>query len=166
VRPAPALTPALTLALTLATPAAWTRRRHGTGARMLPLVKKLEHWITLVLIGMLAVVVLLATVELGITIARDIVAPPVLFPGIDKLLDIFGKMLLVLIGIELIETMRSFAGDGIVRVSVVLTVAMIALCRKIIVLEVDHVQSSALFGIATLMVGLSVAHFAFVRGRA
>jgi uncharacterized membrane protein (DUF373 family) len=133
---------------------------------MLPLVKKLEHWITLVLIGMLAVVVLLATVELGVTIARDIASPPVLFPGIDKLLDIFGKMLLVLIGIELIETMRSFAGDGIVRLSVVLTVAMIALCRKIIVLEVDHVPSSALFGIAALMIGLSVAHHAFVHGRA
>ena len=136
------------------------------GVLMLDLVKKLEHWVTLALIAMLAVVVVLATVELGVTLVRDIVAPPVLFPGIDKLLDVFGRVLLVLIGIELLETMRSFAGDGLVRVEVVLTVAMIALCRKIIVLEVDHVSSVAIFGIAALVAALSFAYRVFVRLRA
>jgi uncharacterized membrane protein (DUF373 family) len=132
---------------------------------MLEVVRKLEQWITVALIVMLAVVVLLATIELGHAIVVDVTTPPVLFPGIDKLLDVFGKLLLVLIGIELIETMRSFAREGVVRVEVVLTVAIIALARKIIVLEPGHVESLYLLGMAALLAALSFAYRAFVRER-
>jgi uncharacterized membrane protein (DUF373 family) len=132
---------------------------------MLDLVKKLEHWITLVLVGMLAVVVLLATVELGVTIFKDIVTPPLLFPGIDRLLDIFGRLLLVLIGIELLETIRAFAAKGIVRVEIVLTVAIIALCRKVILIEIGRVTSAEMAGLAMLLAALGLLYWALGRGR-
>ena len=132
---------------------------------MIHLAKRLEHALTLALIGMLAVVVLLATLELGVTIARDIATPPILFPGIDRLLDLFGKFLLVLIGIELLETIRAFADKGIVRTEIVLTVALIALARKIIVLEPDHVSATAMLGIAALIAAVSLAYRVFVHSR-
>lgn len=135
------------------------------GPGVLDLVKKLEHLVTMVLIGMLAVVVLLATVELGWTIVKDVTAPPVLFPGIEKLLELFGKFLLVLIGIELLETMRAYATAHVVRVDVVLTVAIIALARKIVVLEPDHVSSLTMLGIAALVAAISGAYHVFVRTR-
>jgi uncharacterized membrane protein (DUF373 family) len=133
---------------------------------MLDWVKKLEHVVTLVLVVLLCAIVVLATVEVAVTTVQDIVAPPVLFPGIDKLLDLFGRVLLVVIGLELIETMRAFAAEGVVRVEVVLTVAMIALARRIIVLEPGHASPSMLFALAGLLVALSVAYVAFVRRRA
>jgi len=129
-------------------------------------IKKVEHWVTLALVGMLAVVVVLATVELGHTLVVDIVSPPVLFPGIDKLLDIFGKVLLVLIGIELLETMRIFADRGTVRVEVVLAVAMIAIARKIILVEIGHVSSLDMLGVAALLAALAFAYRPFLRERA
>lgn len=131
---------------------------------MLAVVKKIELWVTLALIVMLGVIVVLATVELGVTIVRDVMTPPVLFPGIDRLLDVFSRFLLVLIGIELVETMRVFAGGGAVRVEVVLTVAMIALARKIIVLEIAHVESLSMIGLAALLAALSFAYKVFVHG--
>jgi uncharacterized membrane protein (DUF373 family) len=141
-------------------------RRAAGGPGVLDLIKKLEHWTTLVLIAMLAVVVLLATAELGFTLVRDITAPPVMFPGIERLLELFGRFLLVLIGIELLETMRAFATEHTVRVEVVISVAIIALARKIVVLEPEHVSSTAMFGIAALVAAISLAHLVFVRGRA
>jgi uncharacterized membrane protein (DUF373 family) len=132
---------------------------------MLDLVKKLERWITLVLVGMLAVVVVLATVELGVTIFKDIVSPPVLFPGIERLLDIFGKLLLVLIGIELLETMRAFAARGVVRVEIVLMVAIIALCRKVILIEIGRVTSAEMAGLSSLLAALALLYWALGRGR-
>jgi uncharacterized membrane protein (DUF373 family) len=128
-------------------------------------VKKLEHWVTLALVLMLAIVVVLSTVELAWTIAKDIAAQPVFFPGIDALLDIFGKFLLVLIGIELLETMRAFANDGTMRAEVVLTAAMIAIARKIIVLEAGHVPALTILGLAALLVAVSFAYQVYVRGR-
>ena len=133
---------------------------------MLDLLKKLEHWVSLVLIAMLAVVVVLATIGLGVTVAHDIASAPLFFPGVSKLLEVFGQFLLVVIGIELLETMRAFASEGVVRVEVVLTVAMIALARKIIVLELAEVSSVALLGVAALVAALSLAYQVFVKGRA
>jgi uncharacterized membrane protein (DUF373 family) len=130
---------------------------------MLDVVKNIERWVTLVLVGMLVVVVVLATVELGHTLLVDIMTPPVLFPGIDKLLAIFGKTLLVVIGLELIETLRAFAADRTVRVEVVLTVAVIALTRKIIVLEVGHVSSLDMLGLAALLASLALAYRVYIR---
>jgi uncharacterized membrane protein (DUF373 family) len=130
---------------------------------MLDVVKKLERWVTLALIVMLGVVVLLATVELGVTIVRDVATPPVLFPGIDRLLDLFSRFLLVLIGIELVETMRTFAHGGAVRVEVVITVAMIALARKVIVLEIAHVSGLSMIGLAAVLAALSFAYRVVVR---
>jgi uncharacterized membrane protein (DUF373 family) len=132
---------------------------------MLGLVQQFEHWITLIVIAMLAVIVALATIELGVTLARDIVAPPILFPGIDRLLDIFGRVLLVVIGIELLETLRSFAKKGVVRAEVVLTVALIAVARKVILLEPAHEPALTLFGVAALVLAVSIAYRMFVLGR-
>ena len=132
-------------------------------AGMLDLVKKLEHGVTLVLIVLLGVIVALATLEVGITIARDVVSPPVLFPGIDRLLDMFGKVLLVVLGIELLETLRAFAAEGRVRAEIVLTVAVIALARKVILLEPEHASAFVLFGDAALLAALAVAYRFFAR---
>jgi uncharacterized membrane protein (DUF373 family) len=130
---------------------------------MLGLVRKLEHVVTLVLIGMLAIIVVLATVELGVGMVKDIAAPPVLFPGIDKLLDLFGRVLLVVIGLELVETLRAFASRGRVRVEVVLSVAVIALARKVIILEPGQASSVALFAVAALIAALALAYRVFGR---
>jgi uncharacterized membrane protein (DUF373 family) len=129
----------------------------------LELVKKLERAVTLAVIVMLCIVVVLSTIELGFFLAKDIFAPPIFFPGIDQLLDIFGRVLLVLIGIELTESMRAFAAEGAVRAEVVLRVAMIAVARKIIILEPGQVSGFLLLAVAALLVGLSVAYRVFVR---
>jgi uncharacterized membrane protein (DUF373 family) len=130
---------------------------------MLSLVKKLERAVTLVLIGILCAIVVLATIELAVSFAKDLMTPPIMFPGIDKLLDLFGQVLLVVIGIELVETMRAFVSEGVVHVEVVLTVAIIALARKVIILEPGHVSGSVLSAIAALLVGLAVVYWAVVR---
>jgi uncharacterized membrane protein (DUF373 family) len=132
---------------------------------MIEVMKRIEHAVTVALIAMLCAVTVLATVELGWTLARDIASPPVLFPGIDKLLDVFGKVLLVLIGIELLETMRAFVTRGVVRAEVVLTVAMIAMARKIIIIELDHVSATSMFGVAALVASLSLAYRVLGRSR-
>ena len=52
----------------------------------------------------MAVVLLLSTVELAWVIIKDIITPPILIVDIDELLEIFGLFMLVLIGIELLDT--------------------------------------------------------------
>ena len=128
---------------------------------MLELLKKFEKAITVTLVVMMAVVVLLATIELGWIIIKDVITPPVLLLEINELLDIFGLFLLVLIGVELLETIKAYLKENVVHFEVVLTVAMIAIARKVITLDVKELPSMTLVGIAAIIVALAAAKYFF-----
>ena len=128
---------------------------------MLDLLKKFEKMVTVTLVVLMAVVVLLATIELGWIIVQDIITPPVFLLEISELLDIFGLFLLVLIGVELLETIKAYLKENVVHFEVVLTVAMIAIARKVITLDVKELPSMTLLGIAAIIVALAAAKYFF-----
>ena len=74
---------------------------------MTEILKKFERIVVLVLIGLMMVVVTLATIELGWIIIKDIITPPIILLEIEELLEIFGFFLLVLIGVELLPNFSS-----------------------------------------------------------
>jgi uncharacterized membrane protein (DUF373 family) len=126
---------------------------------MLSLIKKFERIIVTTLIVMMAVTILLATVELGWLIIKDIITPPIILLEIDELLDIFGLFLLVLLGIELASTLKTYLTEKEIHVEVVFTVALIAIGRKVIILDVKEISSLSLLGIAAIIISLSVGYF-------
>ena len=128
---------------------------------MLDMLKKFEKAVTTTLVVLMAIVVLLATVELGWIIVQDIITPPVFLLEISELLDIFGLFLLVLIGVELLETIKAYLKENVVHFEVVLTVAMIAIARKVITLDVKELPSMTLVGIAAIIVALAAAKYFF-----
>lgn len=126
---------------------------------MTKLLHKFEHGVTVVLAAMMMIVVVLAVLELGWIVVNDVVSPPVVFLEIDELIEIFGAFFLVLIGIELLETIKAYRTDGIVRVEVVILVAIIALARKVIVFDsARDGPMMALIGIAAALVALAIAY--------
>ena len=111
------------------------------------------------LILMMVVVVLISTAELGWIIAKDILAEPRFFIEIDQLLEIFGFFLLILIGVELLESMKAYLANKVVHSEIVLEVALIAISRKVIILKIDEYQSITILGIAALIIAISVSYF-------
>lgn len=126
-------------------------------------LKKFEHVIVLSLITMMIVVVVLATIELGWIIIRDILTHPIILLEIDELLEIFGFFLLVLIGIELLETIKAYLVTNVIHVEIVLEVALIAIARKVIILDIDKYESLTLVGIAALISAVALAFFVIKR---
>jgi uncharacterized membrane protein (DUF373 family) len=122
-------------------------------------LRNFEKFITVSLIIMMAVVILLATVELGWIIIKDIITPPIFLLDINELLDIFGLFLLILIGIELVETIKTYLSERVIRVEVVIIVALIAISRKVIILDVKELSSLTLIGIAAIIIALSAGYY-------
>jgi uncharacterized membrane protein (DUF373 family) len=108
--------------------------------------------------------VFLSTLELGWILIRDIVTPPVVLLDINELLDVFGFFLLVLIGIELLETIKTYFVEHVIHAEVVIEVAMIAIARKVIILDVKELPSLTLLGIAAIIITLAVAYWVVKRG--
>ena len=118
-----------------------------------------ERCVVISLIAMMVVVVVLSTIELGYLIIKDLITPPYAMFEIDELLDVFGFFLLILIGVELLETIKAYLADHVVHVEIVLEVALIAVARKVIILDVKEHSSLTLLAIAALIVALAVAYY-------
>jgi uncharacterized membrane protein (DUF373 family) len=126
---------------------------------MLLLLKKFERIIVSTLLVMMALTILLATIELAWLIIKDVITPPIILLEINELLDIFGLFLLVLLGIELIFTLKTYLIENAIHIEVVFAVALIAIGRKVIILDIKEISSLSLLGIAAIIIALSVGYF-------
>ena len=120
---------------------------------------KVQKLNVVVLAGILVVVVILSTIHLGVLVGEEIMTPPRFLIRVQGLLEIFGYFLLVLIGAELIETLKAYLKKDVIHVRVVLEVALIAMARKVIIEEPNTVPSLTLFGIAALILALGIASY-------
>ncbi|TKB28322.1 phosphate-starvation-inducible E-like protein [Desulfopila sp. IMCC35006] len=131
---------------------------------MIDFLKKFERIVTAALVVLLAVVIVLALIDLVWLLIRDILKPPLFILDIGDLLEIFGLFLLVLIGLELLETIKAYYVEGRVELRVIFAVALIALGRKIIILEPEKYCGLTLIGIGVIILAL-VAGFFVVSAR-
>lgn len=129
---------------------------------MIQHLKQFEHFIVAALILMLAVVILLSVGELAWILIQDVLSPPVLILDIEELLELFGFFLLVLIGLELLETIKNYYTEGKIELTVIFTVALIALARKIIILEPDKYEPLTLVGLGIMILALVCGYWVTV----
>src|SRR6202021_3704535 len=120
---------------------------------------KTQKIFSIVLGVLLIVVVALSTVDLGFLIAQDIWKPPRFLIPVQGLLEIFSFFLVILIGVELLETLKAYVKKDVIHVRLVLEVALIAMARKVIILEPDSVSGLTLLGIAAVILALGVAFY-------
>ena len=130
---------------------------------MLAFLKQFEKTVIIILIAMMILVVLLAVAELGWLIIKDMIKPPVVFLEIGDLFEIFGFFLLVLISVELLETIKAYLNQGVIHVEIVLEVALIAIARKVIILDLEKYSSLTLVGIAALILSVAIAFWVVKR---
>ncbi len=122
-------------------------------------VRIFEHVIVGALMAMIAVVIFLSTAELGWMIVKDISSPPFALLRIADLLDIFGLFLIVLIGIELLGSMKTYFVKQSLHVEVVLQVALISVARRVIVFEIKEPSNLTLVALSVLLLALAGAYY-------
>ncbi len=123
------------------------------------LLKQFERFILIVLIFMMTVVLLLSTYELARILFTDIFNPTNYLLDISELLDLFGFFMLILIGLELLETIRAYLNENEIHVEIVLEVALIAVARKVVIIDVKDYEPASLLAIAAIVTALAVAYY-------
>jgi uncharacterized membrane protein (DUF373 family) len=142
-----------------------TTNANGGENKLGRIIKLFERIVVGSLVVMMMLVVALATLELGWITVKDIITPPILLLEVDELLEIFGFFLLILIGVELLETIKAYLKDNVLHVEIVLEVALIAVARKVIVLDLSKYDGLTVLSIAALIIALAGAFFLERRAR-
>lgn len=119
-------------------------------------IHKTKTWMSFVVLILMTAIVAIAIVELGIILILDIFDPTddVLFLEIDELFSIFGFFFIILIGFELLETVEMYFKDNVIHAEVVLLVAVIAVSRKVILLDLEKYEPLAIVGLGTIIIAL------------
>jgi uncharacterized membrane protein (DUF373 family) len=117
-----------------------------------------------VLMGMMFLVVGLVTVEilyLAVSVLLSGALPAVdqLFISEKDLLRVLSLFLSVLIALELIETVEVYFRKNAIHVEIVVLVAIIALARKVIILDLSAYGPMVLFALGFLVLALGVTYF-------
>ncbi|MBP7227550.1 MAG: phosphate-starvation-inducible PsiE family protein [Longilinea sp.] len=121
----------------------------------------LKRILTLLLIGMMYLVVLLSTIDLGYKLFSDIISSPLFLLDVNELLEILGLFLLVLIAIELLETIQAYLDERKVHVEIVMEVGMIAIARKVIILDIKETAPLSAIAIGVLLIALAIGYYLF-----
>jgi uncharacterized membrane protein (DUF373 family) len=131
---------------------------------MLTFLKRFEILIAWVLAILLVLVILLATIDLAVEIIKTVFyVSPHFLVAVDELLKMFGLFLIILLGLELLEMVKAFFQEDVIHVEVVLIVALIALARKVIILELHEPTPGILAGMAALILSVAVSYRLIMR---
>ena len=122
-------------------------------------INSFQRLIVWVVIMMMVLVILSATVEIGWIILYDLITPPVFLLDVDRILDIFGLFFIVIIGIELLETIKMVLEESIMNVDVIILVGLTAVVRKILIIDIKETDPMFLVGMGVLIVTLAATYY-------
>jgi len=121
--------------------------------------KRVERYIIKTLIAFMSVLLIIATLQLGYEVIKAIITSDGFLIDMDGLMGLFGVFLLVLIGIELLDTIKVYFREHVIHVEVVMLVAIIAVARKVIVMDFDKYSGLEVLGIAAIILALAGGYY-------
>lgn len=71
----------------------------------------------------------------------------------------FGGVLLILLGLELLESLRTYFTEHKVRLELILVAATIAVGRHVILIDLEHTDGMQLIGVSALVLALTTGCF-------
>ena len=131
-----------------------------------PLIIRLQSVIRFavrLLAVIMTVVILLAVADVGWVLYRKLVSPPFLMLTISDILATFGAFMAVLIAIEIFVNITIYLRDDVIHVKIVMATALMAIARKIIILDFDKISPDYVWAIAGVVFSMSIGYFLIVK---
>jgi uncharacterized membrane protein (DUF373 family) len=132
---------------------------------MIDIIEKFEKGVYAVLMVMLMGVLVVTAVDLILLLFGSIKSFDGAYLNPAELTTVFGAFLLVLIGVELLDTLKVYFRENAIHVEIVVLLAIIAVARKVLLLDPIGVGRNGieygfeLMGIGVIVVGLAAAYY-------
>jgi uncharacterized membrane protein (DUF373 family) len=137
--------------------------RKGRPARLQWFMSKFEIAVVTTLELLTVMTIVVGTLKLFIIFvdsmpaqSREIESANALLPVLQ---NAYGGVLMVLLGLELLQTLKAYFREHQLQIEVILVVAMIAIGRHIIQIDIAHMPGAQLAGLALLIASLAASYF-------
>jgi uncharacterized membrane protein (DUF373 family) len=123
-------------------------------------VAVLAFLLVVIVAAILGVVIYLFLIKLGTITSLETIADVQ-----QAALRAFSGVLLVLLGLELLDTVKVYFREHSVRVEVILLVGLIAMGRHVLEIDLHHIEPLVLFGFSSLVLALATSYFLVKRAQ-
>jgi uncharacterized membrane protein (DUF373 family) len=127
-----------------------------------PLLKVLHRAIRFairILAVLMVLVIFWSIADVIYVLYNRLSAPPYFLLDIDDILQTFGAFMVVLIAVEIFINIRLYLGSNIIPVELVIATALMAVARKVIVLDLKLVSSDQIIGLALVTLALGISYW-------
>ncbi len=127
-----------------------------------PLIRRL-HVVIRFAIKLLAVLMVLVIIwgvlDVIYVLYTKFVSPPVMLFEVRDIFVIFGAFMVVLIAVEIFINIRLYLGTNVLPIRLVIATALMAIARKVIILDIETVSAEEMMAIAAVVLALGVTHW-------
>ncbi|MBE7216564.1 phosphate-starvation-inducible PsiE family protein [Shewanella benthica] len=127
-----------------------------------PIINKLGqvvHYAVRGLAVLMTLVILWGVIDVGLILYQEIVTPPYGLLSSGDILTLFGSFLAVLIAIEIFQNITIYLKEEVIHVQIVIATALMAISRKIIVLDFKEVDAEYVWASAAVILALGVTYW-------
>jgi uncharacterized membrane protein (DUF373 family) len=124
--------------------------------KLLSLYQRFEHIVIMILTALIAIIVVVAVWNLTLKIVFGLILPGNLDPSDYAIFQaVFGMIFTVIIKSLLVIAERR---ENVVQIRSVVMIALLAICRKVIILDVKEADALQIFALAAAILALGVLY--------
>jgi len=135
-------------------------REYSKNDNFLHLVEHLQVIVSKLLSIAMIVLILIAIADLVIFIINKLFAWNFNDPSFNKnLFTAFGLFLNILIALEILENITAYLRKSVIHVELVIATSLIAVARKIIILDLKNTEGLKVIGLGVAVLSLSISYW-------
>ncbi|MFY0989502.1 phosphate-starvation-inducible PsiE family protein [Halomonas sp. C05BenzN] len=112
-----------------------------------------------VLAVMMVLVIIWGVLDVVYVLYTKFISPPVLLFEVGDIFVIFGAFMVVLIAVEIFINIRLYLGTNVLPIRLVIATALMAIARKVIILDIETITAEEMLAIAAVVLALGVTHW-------
>lgn len=131
-----------------------------------PFMRALDRVIKLavrVLAVLMALLILFGVADVVFEMYQLLNTAPIMILRISDILTLFGAFMAVLIAIEIFTNIAIYLRDDVIHVKIVMATALMAIARKVIVMDYEKTSPEFVYGTAAVVIAMSIGYWLVVK---
>lgn len=112
-----------------------------------------------VLAVFMVLVIFWCVADVVLVLYERLTSPPLLLLDLNDIFVVFAAFLAVLIAIEIFVNITLYLRNDVIHVKLVIATALMAIARKVIVLDLSELEPTYLYGIGVVVLALGVTYW-------
>ena len=126
---------------------------------MIRILQQAIHIAVRVLAVLMVFVIIMGVIDVGWTLYQKLISPPQFILTISDMLAAFGAFMAVLIAIEIFVNITIYLKENVIHVKIVMATALMAIARKVIVLDLETLNAMDVAAIGFVVISMSVGYW-------